>query len=90
MVYLAFEKTGFYPVKSSRTLAALVNLSPDSPTQQFTTNLEIFKSYQTLLSSLYFFLTSGSAFFSATFFGSLDFPFLSAIFNKLFYFIFKI
>ena len=32
-VYLALPNTGFYPVKSSKTLAAFVNLSPDSPAQ---------------------------------------------------------
>lgn len=39
MVNLALEWTGFWPLISSKTLVALVNLSPDSPTQQFTTNL---------------------------------------------------
>ena len=37
----ALEKIGFYPLKSSKTLAALVSLSPDSPTQQEMTNLAI-------------------------------------------------
>jgi hypothetical protein len=40
----ALENIGFYPLKSSKTLAALDNLSPDSPTQQLITNLAIFIS----------------------------------------------
>jgi hypothetical protein len=40
-VYRALPKTGFYPVKSSNTLAALVNLSPDSPAQMWTINFSI-------------------------------------------------
>lgn len=32
-VYLAFEVTGVWPVSCSKTLVALVNLSPDSPTE---------------------------------------------------------
>jgi hypothetical protein len=43
-VYLAFEKTGVWPVKDSKTLAARVNLSPLSPTQMFKHSLRILTS----------------------------------------------
>merc|ERR1711946_87954 len=43
-VYLAFEKTGCWPVSCSKTLVALVSLSPDSPTQMFRHNLRIRRS----------------------------------------------
>jgi len=46
MVNLALENTGFYPERSSNTLAALVNLSPDSPTQQLITSLAILGKIQ--------------------------------------------
>ncbi len=45
IVYEALEKTGFYPVKSSNTFSAFVNLSPDSPTQQLITNFLILISF---------------------------------------------
>jgi len=41
IVNLAFVYIGFYPVKSSKTLPALVKLSPEDPTQQFITNFSI-------------------------------------------------
>ena len=41
---LPFEKTGVCPVSCSNTLAALVNLSPDSPTQISTHNFLILNS----------------------------------------------
>jgi hypothetical protein len=40
-VYLALEYTGFLSVSCSKTLAALVSLSPDSPTQQLIISLSI-------------------------------------------------
>merc|ERR1712047_62668 len=54
-VYLALEKTGVWPVKDSKTFAARVSLSPDSPTQMFKHNLRILNS-----------LMGFFAFFSAT------------------------
>lgn len=43
-VYLAFEKTGVWPVKDSKTLAARVKRSPLSPTQILRHNLRICNS----------------------------------------------
>merc|ERR1711994_1008453 len=43
-VYRALENTGCWPVNDSNTLAALVSLSPDSPTQMLRHNLRIFVS----------------------------------------------
>jgi hypothetical protein len=40
-VYLALENTGVCPVNCSSTFAALVNRSPDSPTQMFRQSLRI-------------------------------------------------
>jgi hypothetical protein len=40
-VNLAFDNTGVCPVKSSNTLQALVNLSPDSPAEILITNFSI-------------------------------------------------
>merc|ERR1719188_2305178 len=40
-VYRALEKTGCCPVNDSNTLAALVSLSPDSPTQMLRHSLRI-------------------------------------------------
>jgi hypothetical protein len=41
MVNLALENTGFWADKSSKTLAALVSLSPDYPTEILSTNFSI-------------------------------------------------
>ena len=58
MVILALEVTGSYPLKSYKTLIALVNLSPASPTQQLMTNLSIlifliiFSSFEFLVATI--------------------------------------
>ncbi len=64
---LPFEKTGCWPVSCSNTLAALVNLSPDSPTQISTHNFLILKSLITFL------VLSFGSFFSLRFFSTLAF-----------------
>jgi hypothetical protein len=55
---LPFEKTGVWPVNCSNTFAALVSLSPDSPTQILTHNLVILNVLITFL------LLSFGSFFS--------------------------
>ena len=64
MVYLALDKTGSYPDKSVNTLVALVNLSPDSPTQQLITTLAILISLkgdslvlEDIILNIFFFLS---------------------------------
>ena len=51
-MYLALEYTGFLSVNCSKTLAALVSLSPDSPTQQLIMSLSIFSCFITLVSAM--------------------------------------
>ena len=62
------ENTGCWPVSCSNTLAALVNLSPDSPTQMLTHNLRMRSCLITflVLSLVSFFATldNGMIFFS--------------------------
>mgnify|MGYP006903942546 CR=1 FL=1 len=53
-VYLAFEKTGVWPVKDSKTLAARVKRSPLSPTQIFKHNLRMCNSLMGFLALLVF------------------------------------
>ena len=43
--YAPLEYTGFLSVNCSNTLAARVNRSPDSPTQQLMINLSTFKTF---------------------------------------------
>jgi len=61
-VYLAFEKTGCCPVNCSNTLAALVSLSPDSPTQMFRHSLRMCRSrmefFDLSLTSFFSFFTT--------------------------------
>jgi hypothetical protein len=62
-----FEKTGVWPVNCSKTFAALVSLSPDSPTQMLTHNFVMRKVLMTFL------LLSFGSFFSFFFFSTLAF-----------------
>ena len=62
---LPLEKTGVWPVSCSSTLAALVSLSPDSPTQMLTHSL-VMPSWR-----ITFLLLSLGSFFSFFFFSTL-------------------
>ena len=65
MVNLAFERTGFLPTRSSSTLAALVSLSPVSPTLMLRTSLVILISLIGL-SDLPFLVAAGVVVFLAS------------------------
>ena len=76
------EKTGDWPVNCSNTLAALVNLSPDSPTQMLTHNLRMRNVLMTFLdlslgSRFSFFFFSTLAPLAGTLAGALAAPSLA-------------